>query len=135
MKKKACAIALVAVLSGCSAPPLGALQAKLNALLELISSEAPAPAMQRLTEALRLYEDGSYVEAEKAFRAALTRSLPPADAGKAHKHLAFIHCAAERALECRAEFQLALRVDPGTDLDPAEAGHPAWGPVFRSLKR
>jgi hypothetical protein len=40
-----------------------------------------------------------------------------------------------RTQEGRMEFQRALRVDPRTDLDPAEAGHPAWGPVFRSLVR
>jgi len=25
-------------------------------------------------------------------------------------------------------------VDPGLELAPAEAGHPVWGPIFRSLK-
>jgi len=25
-------------------------------------------------------------------------------------------------------------VDPPLDLAPAEAGHPVWGPIFRSLK-
>jgi hypothetical protein len=43
--------------------------------------------------------------------------------------------AAQRTRECRTQFQLALRVDPSADFDPAEAEHPAWGPVFRALPR
>ncbi|MGH8670115.1 MAG: TssQ family T6SS-associated lipoprotein [Burkholderiales bacterium] len=136
MNKKACLMALAVLLSGCSAPPLGALQAKLNELLELVTGRGSAPQPQAgLSEALRLYEEGRYAEAEQAFKTALERRLPPADAVTAHKHLAFIHCAAERPQQCRSEFQLALQADPGTDLDPAEAGHPTWGPVFRSLTR
>jgi hypothetical protein len=35
---------------------------------------------------------------------------------------------------CREEFRKALTMDPSLELSPAEAGHPVWGPVFRSLK-
>ena len=31
-------------------------------------------------------------------------------------------------------FGRALQLDPAFTLTPAEAGHPLWGPVFRSLK-
>jgi hypothetical protein len=35
---------------------------------------------------------------------------------------------------CRDEFRAALDIDPSMQLEPAEAGHPVWGPVFRSVK-
>ncbi len=88
-----------------------------------------------LEAALRQYEDGDYAAAQASLRAALEQGLPRAEQVIAHKHLAFIHCAAKRTEACRGEFRLALQVDPRTDLDPAEAGHPAWGPVFQSLAR
>ena len=47
---------------------------------------------------------------------------------------AFIHCAAGRQAQCREEFRRALEIDPQLELTPAEAGHPGWGPVFRSVK-
>ena len=52
----------------------------------------------------------------------------------AHKHLAFINCVSGRTSACREEFRKALAIEPGLDLPPAEAGHPTWGPVFRSVK-
>jgi hypothetical protein len=52
----------------------------------------------------------------------------------AHKHLAFIHCSQSRNGPCREEFRKALAIDPKMELAPAEAGHPSWGPIFRSLK-
>ena len=52
----------------------------------------------------------------------------------AHKHLAFIHCAANRQKLCRDEFRKALAADPTLELEPAEAGHPVWGPIFKSVK-
>ena len=36
--------------------------------------------------------------------------------------------------QCRDEFRRALAVDPALELAPAEAGHPVWGPIFRSVK-
>ena len=132
MKNKALALALAVVLSGCSAPPLDELQAKLKQLaFALFASRAQAA----LAVALRHYEDGDYAAAESGLQGALEQGLPRGDQVVAHKHLAFIHCAAKRNLQCRSEFQLALQADPRADLDPAEAGHPAWGPVFRSLAR
>jgi hypothetical protein len=60
--------------------------------------------------------------------------LTAADRATTHKHLAFIHCTAGRERACRDEFRKALAADPALDLAPAEAGHPVWGPIFRSLK-
>ena len=52
----------------------------------------------------------------------------------AHKYLAFIHCTSGREKQCRDEFRKVLDIDPALELEPAEAGHPVWGPVFRSVK-
>ncbi len=45
-----------------------------------------------------------------------------------------MHCAGNRVVPCREEFRKALTVDPELELAPAEAGHPIWGPVFKSVK-
>jgi Tfp pilus assembly protein PilF len=132
MKNNALALAIAVALSGCSAPPLDELQASLKALaLAVFASKGQT----ELRQALQQYEDGDYAAAEASLQKALDYGLEREDRILAHKHLAFIHCAADRTAQCRAEFQLALQVNPRTSLDPAEAGHPAWGPVFRSLAR
>jgi Tfp pilus assembly protein PilF len=87
-----------------------------------------------LNAGLRLYEEGKYEESAKSLQGAIERGLPDKDRARAHKHLAFMHCASNRERQCREEFRRALDLDPGLQLTAAEAGHPAWGPVFRSLK-
>jgi hypothetical protein len=57
-----------------------------------------------------------------------------AERASAHKYLAFMACVANRRAACRNEFRSAFAADPRFDLAPAEAGHPTWGPVFRSVK-
>jgi Tfp pilus assembly protein PilF len=90
---------------------------------------------QVLERGIASYEDGDYRAAERQLQTALDMGLAaPGDQAKAHKYLAFIHCAAGRAKRCREEFRKALGAEPSFDLEPAEAGHPAWGPVFRSVK-
>ena len=84
--------------------------------------------------ALQQYEAGEYDESAKNFEGALREGLNDKERASAHKHLAFIHCAAQRERQCRDEFRKALAVDPALELEPAEAGHPVWGPVFRSVK-
>ena len=87
-----------------------------------------------LSIGLRLYEEGKYEESAKTLQGAIERGLPDKDRARAHKHLAFIHCASNRERLCREEFRRALDFEPGLQLTAAESGHPAWGPVFRSLK-
>jgi Tfp pilus assembly protein PilF len=89
------------------------------------------PALQT---ALRLYEDGAYAESAKTLQAAIDQGLAAKDRARAHKYLAFIHCASSREQLCRDEFRKALADDPALDLAPAEAGHPIWGPIFRAVK-
>jgi hypothetical protein len=83
---------------------------------------------------LKQYEAGEYTESAKNLQGALTLGLPDKQRADAHKHLAFIHCASNRERQCRDEFRKALAVDPALELEPAEAGHPVWGPIFQSLK-
>ena len=84
--------------------------------------------------ALQQYEAGDYDASAKSFQGAIKEGLGDKELASAHKHLAFIHCAANRERQCRDEFRRALAVDPLLELEPAEAGHPVWGPVFRSVK-
>jgi Tfp pilus assembly protein PilF len=87
-----------------------------------------------LSAGLKEYEEGKYADSAKSLQGALELGLSEAQRATAHKHLAFIHCAESRERECRDEFRKALAVNPGLELAPAEAGHPVWGPIFRSLK-
>jgi len=86
------------------------------------------------TNGLKQFDDGEYDAAAKSLQFALERGLPAKDQVSAYKHLAFIHCANNRTGACREEFSKALTLDPALELTPAEAGHPIWGPIFRSLK-
>jgi Tfp pilus assembly protein PilF len=88
-----------------------------------------------LEEGLRDYEDGNYRSAGRKIKSALDEGLrAKADRVTAHKYLAFVHCVSNRKVQCREEFVLAMEIDPKFTLTPAEAGHPVWGPVYRSVK-
>jgi Tfp pilus assembly protein PilF len=116
--------AVLAGAAGCASEPGRALQ-------ELFQ---PTKAQALLHTGLKQYEEGEYAESLKAFQGAIDQGLGRRDRITAHKHAAFIHCASNRTRQCRDEFRKALAVDPTMDLEPAEAGHPLWGPVFRSVK-
>jgi hypothetical protein len=97
---------------------------------------APRKAERDLSSGLRAYEDGEYGVSARLLQSALAAGLLlESDQVAAHKYLAFIHCAQAREEPCRNAFRKALEIDPGLELGPAEAGHPMWGPTFRSLKR
>ena len=87
-----------------------------------------------LSAGLKQYEEGEYAESAKNLQGAIDLGLPEKQRADAHKHLAFIHCSSNRERQCREEFRKALAIDPALELAPAEAGHPVWGPIFRSLK-
>ena len=113
----------LAALAGCASGPI-----------KEISRVFESKGDPQLRSGIKLYEDGRYAQAEKNFEQSLNSGL--GDSGKvtAHKYLAFIHCATKRERQCRGHFASALEIDPGFELDAAEAGHPMWGPVFRSVK-
>jgi len=89
---------------------------------------------QSMSAGLRQYEAGEYPEAQRSFVAALEAGVPLNEQVEARKHLAFINCVSGRQTQCREEFRRALDLNPQLELTPAEAGHPGWGPVFRSVK-
>jgi Tfp pilus assembly protein PilF len=97
-----------------------------------LSLSRPEDDLQR---GIRSYEDAEYELAARQLQSALERGLTtPKDKVSAYKYLAFVSCASGRERSCQAEFRKALEVDPTFKLTPAEAGHPIWGPVFRSVK-
>ncbi|MBU1690855.1 MAG: TssQ family T6SS-associated lipoprotein [Gammaproteobacteria bacterium] len=96
---------------------------------------SPRKAEQELSTGITNYEDGNYKAAAKTLQSALDSGLTfDSDAARAHKYLAFIHCLSNREKQCRDEFRKALEKDNKFDLNPAEVGHPIWGPVFRAVK-
>jgi len=135
--------AVLLLLAGCGSEPMRDIQRSVE---DLFRKDEPAPARTEATPAPRnegesllragigQYENGRYDESARSLRIALKRGLSSSDQVQAHKYLAFIQCAAGREAQCRDEFRRALKIDPGLELDAAEAGHPIWGPVFRSVK-
>ena len=132
-------LGLIALLSACA--PLEPLKKE--------SPPAPAPipapkvtetqlrekATQHFTLGLRQYESGAYDDALKHLTTSLDHGLlPRSEQASARKHLAFIHCLANRNVQCREEFRKAMEIDPQFDLTSAEAGHPVWGPVYRNVR-
>jgi Tfp pilus assembly protein PilF len=87
-----------------------------------------------LEEGVRNYEEGDYRTSARRIRYALEEGLSRPGRVKAHKYLAFIACVSGQQLTCREEFSIALELDPSFQLDAAEAGHPTWGPVYKSVK-
>jgi len=134
---------ILLLLAGCSSEPVREFQRSVE---ELFRSDEAEPAEKEAAAAPRTdgtsllstgigqYESGRYDESARSLRIALKRGLAKRDQVTAHKYLAFIQCATGREAQCRDEFRRALRIDPGMELDAAEAGHPIWGPVFRSVK-
>ena len=84
---------------------------------------------------IRAYEDGELTYAAKLLQQSLDSGLSGTfNRVRAHKYLAFIHCASSRMQQCRDEFRKVLEIDPKFELRDDEAGHPIWGPAFRSVK-
>ena len=99
------------------------------------SLHVPSKSEQELDKGIGSYEDGEYKTSARQLQAAIDLGLDAArDRARAHKYLAFIDCVSGRKKACRDEFNKALDADPKFDLEPAEAGHPIWGPVWRSVK-
>jgi hypothetical protein len=88
----------------------------------------------QLQSGIKLYEDGRYKDAMTSFQGALSSGLGANDQVIANKYLAFISCVQGRERQCRAYVSRALELNPSFELEPAEAGHPISGPVFRSVK-
>jgi Tfp pilus assembly protein PilF len=104
-------------------------------LLSACASLMSTPAEKQLDNGVNRYEEGDYKSSLTSLQSALDMGLKIKDEQvRAHKYLAFIYCISEREKLCRDEFKKAFEIDSNFDLQPAEAGHPVWGPVFRSVK-
>lgn len=121
---------LAAVLAGCESAPVKSVQSGITGLFQ----GGGAKGEQTLQSGIRQYEAGNYGEASRLLQTSLDQGLGKTDQVRAHKYLAFIHCVSGRAARCRDEFRAALKIDPSFELAANEAGHPIWGPVFRSVK-
>lgn len=122
------AVLVAALLSACASGPLS----------PQTTQRPPAgnEAVDTLKAGIRLYEDGQYDLAAERLHGAIQQGLrAKPDLIQAHKHLAFIMCATGKTEECADSFRAALRLDPGFQLNKAEAGHPMWGPVFVAVKK
>ncbi|MDB5927437.1 MAG: hypothetical protein JWN13_6373 [Betaproteobacteria bacterium] len=113
----------LAALDGCSSEPV-------QGMKRIFQSKGDA----ELAAGIKSYEDGKYNDATLSFQNAINTGLSDADQVTANKYLAFISCVAGRERQCRAYFTRALELNPSFELEASEAGHPQWGPVFRSVK-
>jgi len=119
---------VIAVLSGCESAPIKAVQQEFRSLFQTHKGTTD------LANGIKQYEDANYTEAARLLQSGLDQGLGRDDQVKAHKYLAFIHCVSGRERRCRDEFRAALKIDPSFELAASEAGHPIWGPAFRSVK-
>ena len=113
----------VGVLGGCSSQPV-------QEIKRLFQGKGEP----ELAAGIKNYEDGKYAPATINFQNALNAGMSDADQVTANKYLAFISCVSGRDRQCRAYFRRVLELNPAFELEPSEAGHPLWGPVFRSVK-
>lgn len=119
------------VLAGCAVPggKPGAEAPARPAVQASLPSGGPA-----LARGMASYEDGNYGEAASQLRLSLEQKLSAPEQILARKHLAFSYCVTSKDRQCGEEFRKLIDLSPSFELDPAEAGHPIWGPVFRRVK-
>lgn len=92
-------------------------------------------AEQRLKVGVREYEEGNYLNSTEALKSALdAESADKTVKVNAYKYLAFIQCISAKEELCKEYFNKVLEIDQDFELTAAEAGHPIWGPAFRSVK-
>lgn len=97
--------------------------------------DTSTPTDKKLNYGVLSYEEGNYQASITALQGVLETGLSgKPEQVKAYKYLAFIQCVSGREAMCRDYFKKALEIDPNFNLDTAEAGHPIWGPAFRSVK-
>ncbi len=87
-----------------------------------------------MAEGATAYDAADYSKAIKSYQDALKEVISDEDRIRVTKFSAFSYCLSNRPSLCRAEFEKLLLLKPDFDLEPAEAGHPSWGPSFRTVK-
>ena len=130
---------LMPLLTGCEAIKKG-----ISEVTAKFDPDAPRPKSEivvptgedRLAAGVTQYEEGNYAQAQRLLQSSIADGLASRTSrARAHKYLAFIYCVTDRTAQCREEFGNALSADSNFTLTAAEAGHPGWGPVFRSVSR
>jgi outer membrane protein assembly factor BamD (BamD/ComL family) len=92
-------------------------------------------AKRYLDKGVSEYQAGNYVNAKTAFEGVLGNQYATRnELLSANKHMAFIHCISGDQKMCREHFKRVFELNPDFELSAAEAGHPLWGPVFRSVQ-
>jgi Tfp pilus assembly protein PilF len=115
---------LLALVAGCSSRPMLG-----------ISRTIGTASAKDLAAGIRSYESGDYEDAQRLLQRSVDEGLTfKSDQINAHKYLAFVYCVSNEQSKCREEFRKVLELDPRFELDRSEAGHPIWGPVFRSVR-
>jgi tetratricopeptide (TPR) repeat protein len=127
-RMKLAAVLLAALVAGCAQVPF-----KMGDAGKAEATEADT--QSRYEQGLKHYRENRFDAALADLNAAVAGGgLSAAELANARKHLAFMHCMGGRELQCREQFQALLKADPDFDLAANEAGHPQWGPVWRSAK-
>ena len=121
-------VLLAVTLAGCESAPVKDFQRDFMSLFQKNKGEPD------LANGIKQYDDGNYREAARLLQSGLDQGLSSSDQVRAHKYLAFTHCVSGREQRCRDEFRAALKIDPSFELAASEAGHPIWGPAFRTAK-
>lgn len=111
------------------AKPAGASDTMAPALLPV------ATPVSMLADGIALYEKGDYNGAIRKLALANSASAPKATQLSALKYTAFSYCLTARQTLCRQQFEKALKLDAGFDLEPGEKGHPLWGPAWAKAKK
>lgn len=144
--KAAASIAFAVLLGGCANLQWAD---SLRASAPDVSTEAASPvdgapqavrldgdgAKRKLAEGIERYEAGDYVGAIRSLNAAEIVHADRKTRVQAEKYLAFSYCLTERRTLCREAFDRVLAIDSGFRLQPAEAGHPLWGPVYVQARK
>ena len=129
---------LVPLLSSCAAVKKG-IQDITAAIDPDASQPKPQPTRSPedlLAAGVAQYEEGNYAQAQRLLQSSLAEGLSARTSqARAFKYLAFVYCVTDRIAQCRQEFSNAINADPKFTLTAAEAGHPTWGPVYRSVSR
>jgi Tfp pilus assembly protein PilF len=100
-----------------------------------VSRAVGTSAEKDLAAGIRSYEAGDMENAGRLLERSVEGGLTfKSDQVNAHKYLAFVSCVSNQERQCREEFRKVLELDPRFELDKSEAGHPIWGPVFRSVR-
>lgn len=90
---------------------------------------------RKMDQGVKEYEEGNYDNSVDALQGVLETNLADKNSKvNAYKYLAFINCISSRERICKEYFRKVLEISPNFELSPAEAGHPIWGPAFRSVK-